>query len=321
MIKKKIKILTLLMMVFFIISCTVSYCASNNKSQSNNTSKKQNNTTVSSNTSLDSDTNTSTNTPKDQNARNDDLFLMTDTAVLDQTVYGNVYIIASKAIIKAPVYGNIYISAPEIEFQSSANGDPIFVRESVYLLGSDIDLNLFCQDLYVASSSTLNISYDSCILRDLKVTVPTLNLYGIVTRNVYAYSSSISLQTSDNQTGLIKGNLNYCSDKQLSIPDELVLGKISYTLQSKDNTPKWLTNLSSCISTFLVSILFLLLLTRIAPQVIVPNKNFVCKEFIKTCLYGLLILLLLPIICLLFICFLPSLCLFIFPILLFYISL
>lgn len=321
MIKKKIKILTLLIMIFFIISSTVSYCAPNNKSQSNNTSKKQNNTTVSSNTSSDSDTNTSTNTSKDKNARNDDLFLITDTAVLDQTVYGNVYIMASKAIIKAPVYGNVYISAPEIEFQNSANGDPVFVRESVYLLGSNINLNLFCQDLYVASSSTLNISYDSCILRDLRATVPTLNLYGIVKRNVYTNSSSISLQTNNKQTGLIEGNLNYCNDKQLSIPDELVLGKISYTLQAKDNTPKWVTNLSSCISTFLVSILFLLLLTRIAPKIVIPAKDFVFKDFVKTCLYGLLMLLLIPVLCLLFIYFFPTLSLFALSIMLIYIAL
>ncbi len=327
MIKKKIKILTLLIMVFFIISCTYSHCAPNNTSQSNNSSNKTSNNTLN-NTSKKADNNSvdSKNIIQDssdnEDVVNNDLFLLDDTVVLDKKVQGNVYIIASKkAIIKAPVYGNIYVSAQDIEFRNSTDNKPVYIRDSAYLLGNNINLSLYCQDLYVSSSSTLNIDYDSCILRDLRVFSPNVNLYGIVRRNAYINSSSISLKHSDNQTGLVQGNLTYYNDKQISLPDNLVLGQISYHLKSVDNTPRWVTNLSLYLSTFVVSVLFLLLLTRINPSIGKPYKKFNFKNFIKICIYGILTLLLTPLVCLLFIYLFPNLMLFTLPILLIYIAL
>lgn len=157
-------------------------------------------------------------------------------------------------------------------------------------------MSLCCQDLYVLSTS-LTISYDSGILRDIRVSSPTFNLYGIVKRNAYITSSNISLQNDEKQKGLIEGNLYYYNSEELNIPKDLVIGDINFNLKVVNTIPAWLSNLYTSIIRFICAVLFLLLFTRISPTLVHPEKGFVLKKFLGTCLYGVVMLIVIPLFC------------------------
>lgn len=310
MIQKSFKILIIAFLIFVIAFSTFAYAEPNTPIQPRTVE----------NTEDEVDNDTSTIQPKasSQNVKNEDVYLSGTNVVLDQEVQGNVYIAGTKVTVTAPVYGNIFIVAPNIEFKSSDPTKPVYISGSAYLFGTNINLSLYCQDLYVLGSSELTISYDSCIIRDIRASVPVFNLYGIVRRNVFADSSSISLENSNNQQGVIEGDLNYYNTEKISISEDLVMGDVFYNLKVVDNTPSWASNLYVAISRFIVSVLFLLLLSRITPNIVHPDKEFVLKKFLGTCLYGIVTFITVPIICLLLIYCFPRLLIFALPIMFIY---
>ncbi len=245
-------------------------------------------------------------------------FLHGATVTIDNEIQGNVYILATNsATISAPIYGNVYIVSNNVTFKNSDPSKPVYVSGSAYIYGSDVNLSIYCQDLYVVSSS-LTISYDSAILRDIRVSSPTLNLYGIVKRNAFVTSSNISLQNDKNQNGLIEGNLNYYNSEELSISRDLVVGDLVFNLKASNQTPAWLSNLYTSIIRFICSVLFLLLFTRIAPTVVHPEKGFILKKFLGTFLYGIVMLITIPLLCLFLIYLSSRMIIFAFPVILVY---
>lgn len=324
MTKKKFKIFTLLIMLLLIISCTFSYCAPKNNVVSNNSTSKNNTSNSSTNSDKNSSSNNNVNSVENNTSettpqvKNDDLFINDTTVTLDQAVQGNVYIVANKAVISAPVYGNIYVLAPTIEFKNPNSNDPIGIRDSAYLFGTKITLNIDCQDLYAFASSSLTINYNSRILRDIRSSTPKFNMYGAVGRNVYVDSSSISLENSNNQKGFIEGNLNYYNTDELSITDGVVNGDVFYNVKVQNDTPAWLNNIYISIMRFITSVLFLLVFTRVFPIAVHPQKDFILKKFLGIFLYGLFIIITIPICCLVLVYLLPRLILFALPIILLY---
>ncbi len=324
MIRKKLRILSLLIMLLIIVACTFSYCAPNNNVISNNSSKNNISNNNSTNSNKNSNTDTNTDSTKNstsastQEIKNDDVFLNSTSVTLDQAVQGNVYIVANKAVISAPVYGNIYVLAPSIEFRNPNSDEPIGIRDSAYLFGTKITLNIDCQDLYAFASSSLTINYNSRILRDVRASAPKFNMYGAVGRNVYIESTSISLENSSNQKGFIEGNLNYYNTDELSITEGIVNGDVVFNLKEKISTPAWVTNIYISVVRFIISVLFLLIFARVLPTVVHPEKKFVLKKFLGIFLYGLFVLIAIPLACLVLIYFLPRLFLFALPVILIY---
>ena len=78
---------------------------------------------------------------------------------------------------------------------------------------------------------------------------------------------------------------------------------------------------SRTILTIALFIVFLLILSRLTPLIVTPNTDFSFGNFIKTCMFSILMILFIPLIALLFIYLFPTLMLFIFPIILIYLAL
>lgn len=106
------------------------------------------------------------------------------------------------------------------------------------------------------------------------------------------------MENNNKQRGLIEGNLNYYNSEELSIPKDLVIGDTIFNLKVVNNIPSWLSNLYTSIIRFICSILFLLLFTRILPTIVHPEKGFILKKFLGTCLYGVVMLIVIPLFCL-----------------------
>ncbi len=298
MIQKKFKTLFLVMMIFLITISTFSYAENDNSKIEDNSENSNTETTV---------------------AKEDDVLLTGSEIIIDQEVQGNVYIVATNSVtVTAPIYGNAYIFSKNVEFKSSDTSKPVYVSGSVFLYGTDINLSLYCQDLYVYSPSSLTINYDSCILRDIRGYSPIFNLYGIVKRNVFIESANISLQNDKNEKGLVEGNLSYYNSESLDISEELVVGEVYYNEKTIDTTPQWLKSLYTTIVRFVCSVLFLFLLTRITPSIVNPEKGFVLKKFLGTILYGILMLVVVPTVCLIVVRCATRLMLFAIPIIFIY---
>ena len=81
------------------------------------------------------------------------------------------------------------------------------------------------------------------IYRDIRVTTSTLNVNGVVGRNAYVNCSDINFaqpsseqqETTAINQGVINGDLNYTSSKELSIPDGAVTGNKNFTEAKADN--------------------------------------------------------------------------------------
>lgn len=298
MIQKKFKTLFLVMMIFLITISTFSYAENDNSEPEDNSENSNTETTI---------------------AKEDDVLLTGSEIIIDQEVQGNVYIVATNSVtVTAPIYGNAYIFSKNVEFKSSDTSKPVYVSGSVFLYGTDINLSLYCQDLYVYSPASLTINYDSCILRDIRGYSPTFNLYGIVKRNVFIESANISLQNDKDEKGLVEGNLSYYNSESLDISEELVIGEVYYNEKTIDTTPQWLKSLYTTIARFVCSVLFLFLLTRITPSIANPEKSFVLKKLLGTILFGILMLVAVPAVCLIVVRCATRLILFAIPVIFIY---
>lgn len=259
------------------------------------------------------------NNKPEKTINQDDIFLTGTTVVLDQETHGNVYLIGANSVtVSAPIYGNIFIFSSTVDFKIENSQEPVHISGSAYIYGNDINLNISCQDLYAYANKSLTINNNSTISRDIRGCTTSFNLYGIVERNVFIDTENISFSNENNEKGLIKGNLSYYNTTSISIPEESVAGELFFNQQTVNNTPIWLSNLYITIVRTICCILFFFILRRIIPTVVKPEKGFILKKFLETCLSSILTLLIVPALCIFLIYCWSRLSLFAIPIMFIY---
>ena len=177
----------------------------------------------------------------------DDLYLINDTVTMDKLVDGNVYICAKTATITGQINGNLFVVAETV------NLDGAYVANSIFICSSNTTFNGACNDLYFAGSS-LNVSYDSYIARDSRIACDKLYFQGLNYRNMYLGANTIDFGSED-ATAEIKGNLNYSSSTELSLPEGLVSGKVTYSpTEINENTSS--VDVSSIASNIISTLVF-----------------------------------------------------------------
>lgn len=224
---------------------------------------------------------TSTEDSSEQEVYKDDLYLIDNNVVMDKLVDGNVYILANTVEITGQVNGNLYVCANNISFNGS------YVRYSIYACANTIDFDAACNDLYVACNS-MNVTYDSYIVRDIRAISKSMKFIGAVGRNAYITADSLSFgdeATDDEQSklALIYGNLNYISPSEITIPDGIVEGDTTYTASSNVNSNSsisatiydYIISLAKCLL-FTFAIFFLML--WLTPKFVDKSSEFVSKK-------------------------------------------
>ena len=117
--------------------------------------------------------------------------LNTDSVTIDNAVDGNVFVMAQKVTI----------------------GSKAYIYSDLFVLGNEVSINGYVYDLY-ACANKLDLTSSAYIIRDISASAKTVNLAGFIRRNANLSFDTINV---DEDTAVIKGNLNYTSSSK-SVP-------------------------------------------------------------------------------------------------------
>lgn len=152
-----------------------------------------------------------------------DLYLFDNNAVMDKLVDGNVFIFGSNVEVTGQVNGDLFVFANNVNFNKS------YVRYAIYACATSVKYDGACNDLYVATTD-LEMTYDSYVVRDLKVLSKTSIMKAAVGRDVDLIGDTVSFGESED-AAIIYGNLRYSSPEEIKIPEGVISesGLATYT--------------------------------------------------------------------------------------------
>lgn len=208
MIKKNLKLFTILLIILAVIS-SFSLCfaeETNDEATNTETSEVKNNEST------------------DENIHEGDLYLFDSKVEMNQLVDGNVYIIGNNIKVSGQVNGNLFV------FGDTVNFDNCYVRYSIYACANNIYYNGACNDLY-ASSNKLEMTYDSYVVRDVKAVTNKTILKAAIGRDIDLKTSSVDFG-SDEEIPIIYGDLRYSANEEKTLADGIVEGNVTYSSNS-----------------------------------------------------------------------------------------
>ena len=164
-----------------------------------------------------------------------DEYLFQDTVTIDTPVDGNLFIMANTVTINTQIGGDAFIFADTLNIEEDG-----YILNNIFACANTIHVKGVAYNIY-SVGDTLTI--DGFIYRDVKSICNTLNINSMIGRNVFVDCSSINFKekpdTEDTPSiasyGSIQGDLNYSSDKEISIPDGYVSGETHFS-QLQNNT-------------------------------------------------------------------------------------
>ena len=133
----------------------------------------------------------------------------------------------------------------------------------------------------------------------------TLNINGIVGRNAFVSCSTINFKTDESTNGIIYGDLNYTSNSEISIPENVVSGNINYS-EPKVSPEKPIRSIIADyildLGEFLAFVLIIWLLCLVlVPKFLANTNNYVGKKTLGIFGFGLLTAIIIPIACIILI--------------------
>ncbi len=213
------------------------------------------------------------------NYKDSDLFLYDVNVDLSDTVNGNVFIYAQTVNISGEIYGDVFVIADTINIAENA-----LIHGNIFALSSSLSVSGIVSDIFTMSDSV------------------TLNSTGIISRNIYATASNIDVSgkisrdanlsvntLTLNENSSIEGNLNYSSENEAQITDNVVKGNVNFN-QIKANTENQIISIIfSIIKTLILSFVIIMLLLWIAPKFKERVSEILAKKSLKSFGIGLLV--------------------------------
>ena len=168
--------------------------------------------------------------PTEEDIHNGDLYLVGNDIEMDKLVDGNVYLLGRNINITGKVNGSLYVCAETVTV-----GKDCFVVQSLYVAANQLTLNGCANDLY-AFANKVDMSFDSFMLRDLRVYADTFNFNGGCGRDAFVAANHFNFVTTDGNAALVYGNLTYSTPEELALTNELVQGEIKYQKDFSGNS-------------------------------------------------------------------------------------
>lgn len=143
------------------------------------------------------------------NEVNSDVFITQDNVVVDEVVNGSLFLIGDNIKVLSPeVNGNVFSIGNEIEITGTING-------SVYAISNDVEVAGKIEDLYLITNDLEILGNASC--RDIKVIGNSVEIEGLVNRDLYAISNEVNIKNTENSkiNGILyaTGNISGRTDK------------------------------------------------------------------------------------------------------------
>ncbi len=188
-----------------------------------------------------------------------DKYLFQESVTIDNPVDGNLFIMANTVTINSQVGGDAFIVANTINIEE--NG---YVLSNLFACANTIHVKGVAYNIY-SVGDTLTI--DGFVYRDVKSICNTLNINSMIGRDVFTNCSSINFKEKPNTEGTpsitsygsIQGDLNYSSDKEISIPDGHVSGETHFS-QLQNHTTFDISNYIYSLGAILVSAIIIWLI-------------------------------------------------------------
>lgn len=292
MLKNKTKIIAFFLVLFLLFSTTF-VLADNESSEDYGTMpiSDESETDVISENIEDITSNTQS---QEDSYKKSDVYLIGDNITIDYIVDGNLFVCADTVTINSQIGGDAFILAKNVVINE--NG---YVFSNLFTIAETVEIKGVVYDVY-ALTKNLTIS-SGYVYRDLKVACNTLNVNGAVGRNAFVDCETINFNTDQNNNGIIYGNLNYSSNSEVSIPENVVNGNVNYTDQ-KISSGKAIRSIIADyildLGKFLAFVLIIWLVCLVlAPKFLANTNKYVGKKTLNILGYGLLTLVAVPIAC------------------------
>ncbi len=262
---------------------------------------------------------TTETTPAESEIQKHDLYLADNEINMDQIVDGNVFLMGSKVKITGKVNGNIYVMAKEVSFEKPSSDenddDYCYIAGSAYIMAQTIKFDGVVQDIY-ALSQNFEMSYNSYILRDVKIAAESITLKGYITRDANLAAKNIDLGTAgeteaDDDSVMIGGNLDYTSPNAITIPENRVIGEVKY---NEDKTMEGNTQIKisvfdivmnyvkDLVGAIIYTLIIYLIINFVAPKFFEKSGKILKENTLPSIGFGALAVCVLPII-LIVLCF------------------
>lgn len=227
-----------------------------------------------------------------------DVYLTGDNVSVNYMVDGNLFIFANDVTISSKIGGDAFVFAKTLNVTNEGN-----IYGNLFIIADTLNVDGIVYDIYGLTKTSTISGY---IYRDIRIATDTLNIFGTIRKNAFVNCSSLSFsktaeltdeeKTTVNSQGIINGNLNYSSSKDLSISKEYVSGDINFTPLSISSINKLQNNLIN-LGTLLTTVIILWLLCLVvAPKFLSNTPNAISKKILPTLGYGVLGIIILPII-------------------------
>lgn len=240
--------------------------------------------------SMDSDIPVDVTSSQDEQSINSKNYFYagTDDVNLTTPIVGDAFIVtAGNVNIDTTIMGNAFICASSVTVSNNASiQSSLFnVANSLNIIGS-IGINVY--------NISSEFSLDGTVKNSLFSTSKTSNINGDIYGDANLSAENITI--SDNS--YIENNLNYSSDEIINLPDNVVHGKVNYSLINTDEDDSFDSNdfIFSVISFIIFAIVIFAISKWLNFKFVETYPDFI-KNLPSSLLYGFLGLIVTPILC------------------------
>lgn len=243
---------------------------------------------------ISEDSSTTSITSQEDTYKKSDVYLAGDEITIDYIVDGNLFVCADTVTINSQIGGDAFILAKNLII-----GEQGYIFSNLFTISNNVEIKGIVYDVYALSQNfTISKGY---VYRDIKVASGTLNINGVVGRNAFIDCANINFNTDENSNGIIYGNLNYSSDYEISIPENVVNGKVNYSaseIEPEKSIRAVIADYILDLGEFLAFLLITWLLCLwLSPKFLSNTNTYVGKKTLSILGYGALALFAIPVVC------------------------
>ncbi len=214
-----------------------------------------------------------------QNLISDDLYKFEDTIEVNNLIDGNAYLFGKNVTVSGQIGGDMFVVAQNLNLTQES-----YIYGNLFVIADNITIDGIVCDLYSVSQK-LDITKNGIVLRDMRSISGNIGINGNIGRNTYLNVGNLVV----GEEAVIYGNLNYQTNKAITVPEGVVNGNINYTAKVVADTSNTVIDyVISWITTVLFTLMVFGLLLLFAGKFTVKTENAIHKNIFATLGLGIL---------------------------------
>ena len=214
------------------------------------------------------------------------VFYGNSIVVVNEDVDGTCFLAGGSVTIEADIYGDLFVAASEVNIKGNVHGT-VFIAASEVEITGKID-----RDVFIAAAK-VSLSDNASVERSLSITASTFNMSDNAKVNGNVSVLSEKMKISEGVS--INGGLNYASSTEKDIPEGIVKGEIKYE-QVKNSKFDLKERGLNLVNQVLVTLALFVVFYKFLPNFINKSSKMLEKSSIKVIGFGILSLIMVPII-------------------------